>query len=224
MQNSEYIIKTPWDSKVLGIDTYELKHITPKIIEDIKNIKGHFTIRTNPLFCKKILHDNGFYYCDTLIEPFCSADKFKGVYNDVITLSREIKFDELIKISDGTFVYDRFHRDFHIDKKAADLRYSNWLKQFYQEKNVIGLMHKNKLAGFWCVTENKIWLHALSEKHRGKGLAKYFWSSGCKSLFDAGHNEILSSISCSNMPVLNLYAFLGFKFRNPLDIYHKLSI
>lgn len=67
-------------------------------------------------------------------------------------------------------------------------------------------------------------LHALSENYREKGLSKYLWTAACKELFSMGHPEIITSISVSNVSVLNLYISLGFSFRNPLDIYHLLNI
>lgn len=223
MRNNEYLTPTSWDKKVFGIDTYELKNIFPEVLERIKNMKGHFTIKVDPLSCKKKLHESGFYYCDTLIEPYCEKKRFKYFYHKSVRLSYDLNIEDLIKIADKAFTYDRFHRDFNLDKKFADLRYNNWLREFYGLKKVIGLMYEDDLAGFWCVNEGRIPLHALSVKYRGKALAKYFWSAGCRELFNKGFEEISSSISSSNLAVLNLYASLGFKFRNPLDIYHKFN-
>jgi len=84
-------------------------------------------------------------------------------------------------------------------------------------------MYRDELAGFFGYSINKIVLHALSENYRGRGLAKCLWSAACKELFDLGHGEIVSSISVSNVAVLNLYASLGFRFRNPLDVYHLFN-
>jgi ribosomal protein S18 acetylase RimI-like enzyme len=83
-------------------------------------------------------------------------------------------------------------------------------------------MHLESVAGFFAFSRNKILLHALSESFRGKGLAKYFWSAACEKLFSQGFSELISSISASNLAVLNLYASLGFRFRKPLDVYHWL--
>ena len=71
---------------------------------------------------------------------------------------------------------------------------------------------------------NKLVLHAVSEKFRGGGLAKYLWSVACKDLFGRGHQELTSSVSAANLPVVNLYASLGFRFRNSLDVYHRLVV
>jgi ribosomal protein S18 acetylase RimI-like enzyme len=85
-------------------------------------------------------------------------------------------------------------------------------------------MYRNELAGFLGFAGNRIVLNASSGKYRGKGLGKYLWSAACGELFSHGYGEIVSSISASNMPALNLYASLGFRFRNPLDVYHRLNV
>ena len=62
----------------------------------------------------------------------------------------------------------------------------------------------------------------MGEAHRGRGLAKYFWSAVCRHLFEQGQAEIRSSISFTNIAVINLYSSLGFRFRKPVDIYHRV--
>jgi len=62
----------------------------------------------------------------------------------------------------------------------------------------------------------------MGESHRGRGLAKYFWSAVCRHLFAQGQREIRSSISFVNIAVINLYSTLGFRFRKPVDIYHRV--
>ena len=116
------------------------------------------------------------------------------------------------------------HRDFNVDKRAADLRYDTWLRELFSQNNVMGLMFGNTLAGFFAISDNRILLHALDPAFRGRGLSKFFWSAACKALFETGHNELVSSVSASNVVVLNVYASLGFKFRRPLDVYHRLVL
>ena len=177
-------------------------------------------MRVDPLSSKKVLFECRFYYCDTLIEPFCTAESFIDFQHDSVHLSKSTPVEDLISISANAFFNGRFHRDFNIDKNLADLRYTLWLKDLHQTKNIFGLIYYKELAGFWGYSENKIVLHALGSDYRGKGLAKYFWSAACRELFQQGHSELISSISFSNTPALNLYISLGFRFRNSYDLYH----
>jgi len=222
MNIDDIIIETLWDKKVFGIDTFEIKHCSEDIIEHILKRPGHYTVKVEPLTSKKLLHDYGFYYCDSLIEPYCTPDMFIFYKDKMINISKEIAFEDIVFIVRGAFVYGRFHRDFNIDTQLADLRYENWLKELYESGRCFGMLYGGEIAGFFGFTGNKIVLHALNEKYRGKGLAKYFWCAACKELFAMGYNELISSISAVNLSVLNLYASLGFRFRNPVDIYHLI--
>ena len=230
MKISNFIKKTPWDSKVFGINTFEIvynseeKEILNQVLKKIvsENQVGHYTIKVNPLFCKNILHEYGFYYCDTLIEPYCNSENLMIFNKEGISLLSSVPLEELVKISNSAFAYGRFHRDFKINKNQADSRYNSWLKELYQEKKVWGIMYYEELAGFWGFSKNKIVLHALSNQYRGRGMAKYFWSKACQQLFSRGYSELTSSISAANLAVLNLYSSLGFKFRNSVDVYHLL--
>jgi GNAT superfamily N-acetyltransferase len=217
----EDVMKTPWDSRALGMDTYEILALGKEAMEEIASLRGHFTVRVEPRVPRDILHANGFYYCDTLIEPYCEPSRFIYFGHEKASLSRDVPLDRLIAISHGAF-YGRFHRDFNIPKHLADLRYDLWLRDLYAEGNVFGLMFENDLAGFLAYSGHKICLHALHHAYRGKKLGKYLKGAACKELFASGHQELISSISASNLPVLNLWASLGFRFRKSLDIYHKL--
>lgn len=225
MDISEYMIKTPWDSRVFGLETFEIINVSEDILDLVfKNnpSPGHYTVKINPLSSKRVLQNYGFYYCDTLIEPYCNINNFIKFQEEKISINDSIGLTELIRISHRAFSHGRFHRDFNLDKNLADIRYELWLKDIYESKGVFGLIYATDLAGFWGFTNNKIVLHALSEEYRGRGLAKYFWSLACQELFSRGHQELISSISASNVRVLNLYSSLGFRFRNPLDVYHLL--
>ena len=217
------IHETPWDARTLGIPTYEIDDLSQETLDIAAKLPGHFTIKVNPLADKRILFEYGFYYCDTLLEPFCPRNRLLRFERDGIGLSKEHSLSDLLKICHGAFEHGRFHRDFNISKELADLRYDRWLEQLYEMGDVIGFVVENELVGFVATSKSKLVLHAIAPEWRGKGLAKYLWSAVCVELFKRGHDELQSSVSAANLPVMNLYASLGFRFRNPVDIYHKLS-
>ncbi|MEW6055592.1 MAG: GNAT family N-acetyltransferase [Bdellovibrionota bacterium] len=214
---------TPWDEKVFGFPTYELLSTEEEALTEIQDVAGHVSVKVDPQFDVKRLVKHGFYYCDTLINPHCDVDRFKPLTNPQVKLDRSIDFKSLDRVSKTAFTHGRFHRDFNIPKGMADLRYNQWFLQLAEEGTVFSLRFEDTLAGFFGYTENRIVLHALDTPFRGKGLAKYFWSLACAELFKAGHHEVVSSISADNMAILNLYATLGFRFRNPLLCYHRFK-
>jgi hypothetical protein len=223
MGSSDTVIETPWDSRALGMATFEITSLSEEVLKKMVRRPGHFAAKVHPLCSKKLLHDYGFYYCDTLIEPYCALGKFIPFEDPKARISRSAGVDDLIEIARHAFIYGRFHRDFNIDVELAALRYVLWLKDLYHSGEIFGLIYQDELAGFLGYSSNKIVLHALSENYREKGLSKYLWTAACMELFSMGHTEIITSISVSNVAVLNLYISLGFRFRNPLDVYHLFN-
>jgi hypothetical protein len=221
--NARLLIKpTPWDTTAFDMPTWELTEYSENALQQAMQTFGHCTLKVDPLADKRLLHKYDFYYCDTLIEPHCSVARLRVTEHLDATISGDIDVEQALAICHGAFTHGRFHRDFNLPKAAADLRYDNWLKQLLDAQQVYGLYWQNELAGFIGHSGNNLVLHALAEKYRGKGWSKYWWSAVCGELLKTGHHEVRSSISASNLAVLNLYASLGFSFRNPQDIYHHI--
>jgi hypothetical protein len=213
---------TPWDETAFGMHTAEVVEYSEAALREAMLRPGHYTIKVDPLADKRLLHEYGFYYCDTLLEPYCTAQRLKPAGQPEATISKQADWEELLAICHGAFAHGRFHRDFNLDQTRADLRYDNWLRQLFDKSAVYGLYWEVELAGFIAYAENNLVLHAVAASQRGKGRARYWWSAVSSELFAAGHAEVKSSISAANLAVLNLYASLGYSFRHPLDVYHCL--
>ncbi len=222
MPNRSLIDATPWDRPALGLDTFEVKAATPEAMAQVERAPGHYTIKVDPLAPKGLLHEHGFYYCDTLIEPYCAHKHFIPHRSPDAAVTRDPALDAVMRICHGAFVHGRFHRDFNIDRARADARYDRWLAEMHGNGQVYGLQDRGELAGFAAVLGGKLVLHAMAEAHRGRGRARFLWTALCETLFAAGEPEISSSISAANLAALNLYARLGFRFRDPVDVYHRV--
>lgn len=215
---------SPWDSAVFGMDAFEIIDPSPESIKAAIRVSGHYTVRADPLMSKRLLHEYGFFYCDTLIEPYCTEEKF--IAFDAITagMCLNVGLDPLLAICHGAFSHSRFYRDFNLPRAQVDRRYDNWLTQLHDAGKVYGLLYQDELAGFIAVEGNRLVLHAIAVSFRGRGLGKLLWTPVCRSLFEQGCSELVSSVSATNMAVVNLYASLGFRFRNPVDLYHRLTL
>jgi GNAT superfamily N-acetyltransferase len=222
MSKIPLIKATPWDTAAFGMPTWELTEYSEKALQQAAQRVGHYTLKVDPLADKRLLHEHGFYYCDTLVEPHCNAARLRAVHHPEANISKNVDVEQALAICHDAFAHGRFHRDFNLAKAAADLRYDNWLKQLLEVQQVYGLYWQGVLAGFIGHNGNNLVLHALAEIYRGKGLSKYWWSAVCGELLTLGHEEVTSSISATNLAVINLYASLGFSFSNPQDIYHRL--
>lgn len=216
------LVPTPWDQKVFGFATWEVVDPAAPVLTELAGHPGHYTIKIDPLAPKELLHRHGFYYCDTLLEPFAPRQRFVAVHHDQVGIDLLPKRDEILKICHGAFRHGRFHRDFNLDPALADRRYDQWVSQLFDENNVFAVTFAGEPAAFFGVRENKMVLHAVAERFQGQGLAKFLWSRACCELFERGHDELTSSVSAANLAIVNLYASLGFRFRHPLDIYHRM--
>ena len=214
---------TPWDATAFGMHTAEIVEYSEAALRQAARTPGHYTIKVDPLADKRLLHEHGFYYCDTLVEPYSTEQKLKRFAHPDATISKDAKWEALLAICHGAFEYGRYHRDFNLDRACADLRYDNWLCKLHEKNMIYGLYWRDELAGFIAHDDNKLVLHAVAVTQRGQGRAKYWWSAVCSELLATGHYEVKSSISAANLAVLNLYASLGFTFNNPQDVYHRMT-
>lgn len=214
---------TPWDESVFLLKTYEISKPSRDSMEAATRMPGHYTVKVDPLASKELLQQYGFYYCDTLIEPYCTREMFKSFVSCDAVAAQDASLESLLEICDGAFAHGRFHRDFNLSKAQADARYNNWLSQLHAAGKVFDLVYQREVIGFIAVNGASLVLHALASDRRGNGLAKYLWTPVCIKIFDSGVKEITSSVSASNVAVMNLYSRLGFRFRNPLDVYHLLT-
>lgn len=222
MNQMPLIKATPWDTAAFGVPTWELTEYSEAALQKVPQSAGHYTLKVDPLVNKRLIHEHGFYYCDTLIEPFCNAVRLVKVKHPDAMISKNVDRSRALDICHGAFYHGRFHRDFNLSKSSADQRYNNWLEQLLESQSVYGLYWKGFLGGFIGYSGNKLVLHAIAEDYRGKGISKYWWRAACNELLQNGHDEVTSSVSAANLAVLKLYASLGFQFKNPQDVYHRL--
>jgi ribosomal protein S18 acetylase RimI-like enzyme len=217
------IRRVEWDSAAFARDCYEITAVDEAALREAAARPGHYAIKVEPLDDKAALHRHGFYYVDTLLEPYCRREDFAGHRDARARCSRDEALDELLAICHGAFVHGRFHRDFNLPRAGADLRYDNWLRQVHAAGGAWGLRYDGALAGFVAAMGERLVLHALAPPFRGRGLAKYLWTALIDALFAQGHAEVSSSISAANLAAANLYQSLGFRWRHPVDVYHRCT-
>ncbi|SFB33047.1 L-amino acid N-acyltransferase YncA [Lentibacillus halodurans] len=218
-----HLQETPWDKRNFNINTYELTNTTEEALQETDRHKGHYTIKVTPLENPEPLLRHGFYYVDTLIEPVCRKKDLNLFSEKGISLSNTYDNDEILEIAEEAFMHGRFHRDFNIPDVMADKRYMNWVSDLQENGQIIALQYGNDTAGFYGFTGDKVLLLGIREEYRSRGLAKVFTSLACKEQFQAGYDELRTSISAANVASLNLFYALGFRLRNTVDVYHKLN-
>lgn len=221
---TNYLEETPWDKRNFHIDTYQLTEASEDALKQTNEVEGHFTLKIDPLENTENLKKYGFYYVDTLTEPVCKRENLQIYQQEGIALSRDYIKADILKIAQESFKGGRFHRDFNIPSFMADRRYMNWVNDLIEKDLILALNYHEELAGFYAYEGDKVLLLGIKEQFRSKGLTKPFTSQGCKQQLEKeGTDLLITSISPSNLPSLNLFLSLGFKLKNTIDVYHKLN-
>ena len=229
-----------WDTRAIGHPVMEIKKIEirdvqkariqlSKIIEELTFHKtALISCRMPHEFLREsmVLENVGFKFIETILHPFTDRLYEKEFVSDKSILIEEAKEGELVnlsKIAQISFKSDRFTVDYRIPENCSGNRYKNWLLSCkYQSNQKVYKFSKNKnIVGFFIVEEdftlrNAYWnLTAISPKYQGKGLGRECWEAMLSYYQSLNFNEVSTTISARNSPVLNLYSKLNFRFRNP---------
>ncbi|PHV07830.1 GNAT family N-acetyltransferase [Janthinobacterium sp. BJB412] len=228
-ERAALLTPAPWDQAAFGLPAWELAEYSAAALALADATPGIQSIKLDPLADKRALQRHGFYYADTLLATTATPAQLRapaGAAPAALGLLHcgAAGFDRAaaLAICHGAFRHGRFQRDHNMDQAGARRRYDNWLEQLIEAGAVHGLYADGQLAGFIGCHGHQLVLHAVAPQWRGRGLAKHWWHLLANALFAAGHGTVESSISASNMAVLNLYASLGFSFGRPQDIYHRI--
>ncbi len=126
------------------------------------------------------------------------------------------------RIAGESFSDDRFHADHNCDQAVADRRFVYWVDDLTGDPEVAFdvMLLKERPIGFMARKAEDLILAGFARKFVGAGLGDFLWLSVLRKLKDAGLNQARTLISIRNTSVLNLYARLGFKFRDPRVTFH----
>ncbi|MCX6561527.1 MAG: hypothetical protein NTZ26_13555, partial [Candidatus Aminicenantes bacterium] len=108
-------IETPWDARAFGVPTYELTSFEPEALGRLDGVTGHFTAKIPPRLDAAPLRRAGFYYCDTLLEPWGTRDDLRFAPDPRASFVRDMAWQDLSRIGHGVF-FGRYHRDPAISK------------------------------------------------------------------------------------------------------------
>jgi hypothetical protein len=234
---------TPWDTKVFGFNTNELKRfqyedsdLLVRLLEllDVYNRRNnirfiYIRIDANDKVLKKQLQEFGFYYAETTLyltkkdlqqSEFCLKTKC----NLPLITPGEDDFIQIKEIAKNDFSYGRFHEDPYIDTVKARNRYVNWIDEMIKENKEF-LVHKrnNTVAGFHVqsIFADICDMILTGTRKELSMISYYFWATVLEDLRRRGIREVGTMISASNVQIVNLYSFFDFRFEKSLVGFHK---
>lgn len=182
------------------------------------------------------LEQVGFYLVECTVVPFIRLqqhemlEKFEqdrqsflpkkfrttSVFISTIEQPHKELAEEIKKVASESFVDDRFHVDANCSTEIADRRFAYWVDDLVNNVNVsFDLMYiQNELAGFMARKNNKLILAGFSKTYRAAGLGEFLWLTSCSIIKNLSFKTAETLISINNIAVLNLYARLGFRFKD----------
>ncbi len=238
------INRTPWDSKVLGLESGELviaesfEHNREEAYTAIQNAiltsgMGFVSCRVESSRTElvRVLRDSGFRHIENLLTLANSAvSGFQEASPShmtprIVDSGPEIR--DIARSLRGLFSSGRFHCDPRIPNQAADRRYFNWIVAGQKSaKHKLMLMENRagKAVGFFFYeqTEDRVdWLlNGVFKEFQGMGLSKWVWSAAVSAHARAGVSRIKTRVSAQNKPALKLYPRLGFETTKTESTFH----
>ncbi|WP_428123965.1 hypothetical protein [Dissulfurimicrobium sp.] len=184
----------------------------------------------------------GFYFVEQTLDPYLAlqkSDVLKRFNADPMSFIpsrhrdknlRVIAMDkndavlqsQVMECARGSFSDDRFHMDPNCPRELADLRFFNWARDLISDPGVMIYiaMIGEDVVGFLAQKQDQLILAGFKQQFARSGLGDFLWLSTLSNMMAHGFDCVNTRISTNNTAVLNLYARLGFKFKNPASMFH----
>lgn len=175
------------------------------------------------------LEANDFRFVEMVLHPCISNLQSLDLPTDhlVIKPAEESDVDALAKIAEDSFQHERYHVDFRIDSRIADLRYARWVRNSFgdPDQRLLKVMDGDRLLAVFIVefnNEASVYWHltAVAPEWQGRGYGRRIWQAMLRYHQAEGCESLTTTISARNVAVLNLYAWLGSRFYPPEMTFH----
>jgi len=232
----------PWDRPILGLESASISSLTLRKDERGAQEFGIFRQwcaenKVKLVSCRMphddisgigFLEGQGFRFIELNYHPRRNGlnDFRADRLVDFRKVSQEDE-DGLVALARETFDFGRFHADPMIGARLGNMRYAAWMRNAFRapHQSVLEFLFEGHRIGFAVVeapspTERFWSLIGLAASHRGRGLGRRIWNALLAYHCVEGVRSVSTSISSLNVPVLNLYAALGFRFPAPTVTLH----
>ena len=235
----------PWDTQVFGfpvaqINAFKLKNggdsagIYRRFEDwrDGQNIRivscklDHFALRES-----MFLEARGFRFVEMVYRPSLSLKHANFPDSELrIEHARPADLPEIEAIAGSAFDTGRYLLDWRLDSQHSHLRYRNWLRNsaVSADQEVLTASANGEIVGFFIIEkrpDDSVYWHltAIAAHQRGRGLGKQLWRAMALRAWREGATRVETTISAHNLPVINLYAQLGFRFDSAQMTLHWLQ-
>jgi ribosomal protein S18 acetylase RimI-like enzyme len=237
----------PWDSELFGFPVYELRctEVQAEVLPAHMRCWLELIPRESLVFTKlplgsvevgRVLSSLGFYPVETLVELYLPMSRFSRIVDRPlqswrIRQAEAADWPSLSGLASMSFRNDRFHRDPSLCARKADERYAQWVERGLRSgEPVFVLEHvsRNEIGGFYHLRRIDdgtidLSLAAVAPAYQRSGLGSLFYQEILADCQKLGYAVATTRVSVTNLDVLNLFARLGFTFRNPVLVFHSIA-
>lgn len=240
------VVNCTWElenlgKRVLEIDVDRTDEISRDIFERLCSDYQYIVVKVpvKMIEVNSLLTSMGFVMVETQFSISKSYKSFNFDDRLIKVLYPHVRKEEissfheleslLYRISDDMFSTDRVYLDYNFPPGSSSHRYKNWIKTEYKNKTSVisNIMYDDSCVGF-CMDRFKDdtylgLLGGIFKEYQSEGLALctggiHFMDSHKR---DKPFKKIKTAISSNNMPVLEVYNYLGFKIDNLSYVFIK---
>ena len=179
-----------------------------------------------------LLEGKGFRFIETVHHPkLAGLKKFNFPYQGLrICPAIETDLPALRRIAESAFKNERFHVDPRLDPHRANARYGRWVVTTlgHPRQQLLKILEDETLVAFFIIEVNadgEVYWHltAVAPEYHGRGYGHRAWLAMLRYHCSNGHDAVSTTISARNIPVLNLYSSLSFRFAPSEMTFHWMK-
>jgi GNAT superfamily N-acetyltransferase len=235
----------PWDSDIFGFRVAQYRigsdAVDESQVADLSERLFSWLHRNDALLCsctlpaanafwKQRLPGLGFDWVDLTLRGNLDDLQNAALRPTRITLRLAEPGDAaaIEAIAEQGFHHGRYHADPWFPNELADRRYRRWVANALagsDPRDQLYVMGEpGNVKGFYHVTledgTSDLRLAAVVPTLQGKGIGSDLYAAILHLLKHLGVRRIVSSISATNAPVINIHSMLGCRLSKPETVYH----
>lgn len=237
----------PWDTEIFGFPVAQISRLEladdadpAGVLRDFDGWCADHDVRLvscrldhRQLRASMALEEVGFRFLEMVVEPrFDLVDG--GAAPDRELLIGDATPGDLVAIEEiaySAFTTGRFLLDPRLPSELSRRRYAAWVRSSFErpDHTVLKAERDGELVGFFIVERRRdgsvYWhLTAVAPGWQGKGIGSTLWRAMLLRHRTEGATSVSTTISGHNVPALNLYARLGFRFTSAQMTFHRLVV
>ena len=238
----------PWDTESFGVPVAQVQQIhvqdRPAADAEMQRLLAWFDSQGVDLAACRLDHSRllesaaleriGFRFIEMVYGMEINPQRLQSGADAPLAVQwrRAVKADlvELQQLAADAFATGRWNMDWSVGQSLGGRRYADWVARSLVDAKheVLCAVVDGQTTGLFIVepaSDGSVYWHltAVGPKWQGKGLGKAMWRSMLHRHARDGATSVHTTISARNVPVVNLYARLGWRFVNCQMSYHWAS-